>query len=78
MDTEQIVTELKHERERLVRAIAVMEGSNSSGTARKTKFVVPRSMKLKGKQGRALTPEGRRRISFSMKKRWAERKKMDS
>jgi Spy/CpxP family protein refolding chaperone len=27
------------------------------------------------KTGRALTPEGRRRLSESMKRRWAERRK---
>ena len=78
MNTEEIVTELKQERERLARAIAALEGANSSGAARKTKVAIPRPTKLKGQQGRALTPEGRRRISLAMKKRWAERKKIGS
>jgi hypothetical protein len=78
VNTEEIVTELKQERDRLGRAIAALEGANSSGAARKTKVAIPRVMQVKGKQGRALTLEGRRRISLVMKKRWAERKKMGS
>jgi hypothetical protein len=30
------------------------------------------------KRGKGLTPEGRRRLSLAMKKRWAERKKKTS
>ena len=78
MNTEEIVAELKQERERLARAIAALEGANSSGTVKKATVASVRPMKVKGKQGRALTPEGRRRISLAMKKRWAERKKMGS
>jgi len=33
---------------------------------------------LKGTERGGLTPEGRRRLSLAMKKRWAERKKKGS
>jgi len=78
LNTEKMLAELKHERERLARAIAALEGANSLGTVKKATVASMRPMKVKGKQGGALTPEGRRRISLAMKKRWAERKKMGS
>jgi hypothetical protein len=59
LDTEKIVTELKQERERLARAIAALEGANPSGTVKKATVASMRPMKVKGKQGRGLTPEGR-------------------
>jgi hypothetical protein len=78
LDLERIVTDLKQERDRLSRAIAELEGTNSSLTIRKTTVATPRppAMAVKGdERGKGLTPEGRRRLSLAMKKRWAERRK---
>ena len=77
MDLQRIVADLKQERDRLSRAIAVLEGSNSP-RAVKTGVATPPPPALKGKKRGGLTPEGRRRLSLAMKKRWAERKKKGS
>jgi hypothetical protein len=79
LDTEKILAELKTEKERLERAIAALEETDSRSPAlRRRNLTMPlTSMNAKpAKQtGRQLTPEGRRRLSESMKKRWAERRK---
>jgi hypothetical protein len=75
LDLERIVTDLKQERERLDRAIAALEGAKSPRAARKTSVAMPRPSAMKGRKRGGLTPEGRRRLSLAMKKRWAERKK---
>ena len=77
MDLERIVADLKQERDRLGRAIVELEGTNSPRTARRTR-VTRRPPELKAKKRGGLTPEGRRRLSLAMKKRWAERKKKTS
>jgi hypothetical protein len=77
LDLERIVTDLKQERDRLSRAIAELEGTNPSRIVRKTVVAIPRPLTLAAtgdKRGK-LTPEGRRRLSMAMKKRWAERRK---
>ena len=62
MDTEQVIEELKAERQRLDRAIDVLEG----GSARSART---------GRHGaRRMSAEARRRISEAQKKRWASRK----
>jgi hypothetical protein len=75
LDLKRIVTELKTERDRLGRAIAVLEGldlSKSPVRLNATGFTAgPRAMKRRG----SITPEGRRRLSELMKKRWAERRR---
>ena len=78
MDLERIVADLKQERDRLSRAIVELEGTNSPRTAKTTSIAIPRSPVLKANKRGALTPEGRRRLSLAMKKRWAERKKKTS
>jgi hypothetical protein len=79
LDLERIVTDLKQERDRISRAIAELERTNSSRTATRTSAVTPRPLAATGeKRGKGLTPEGRRRLSLAMKKRWAERKKKTS
>ena len=78
MDLERIVADLKQERDRLSRAIAELEGTNSSKTARKISVGVPRPPIMKARKRGGLTPEGRKRLSLAMKKRWAERKKKTS
>jgi hypothetical protein len=77
LDLGRIVADLKQERDRLSRAIAELEGINSPSTAKK-KFADPRPPVSKAKKRGGLTPEGRRRLSLAMKKRWAERKKKTS
>ena len=79
MDLERIVADLKQERNRLSRAIAELEGTNSSRPVRKTSVAAGHSPATTGdKRGKGLTPEGRRRLSLAMKRRWAERKKKES
>ena len=75
---ERIAADLKQERDRLSRAITELEGTRSPRTAKQTSVAVPRSPILKPKKRGGLTPDGRRRLSLAMKKRWAERKKKTS
>ena len=72
MDLERIVSDLKQERDRISRSIVALEESNSIRTAKKIGVATVAS---KRKKRGGLTPEGRRRLSLAMKKRWAERKK---
>lgn len=72
MDIERIVADLKRERERLSRAVAALEGIETSGARG---AAAPRQAASKVKRRHRLTPEGRRRLSESMKRRWAERKR---
>jgi len=65
LDISKIVGELKKERDRLGRAITALEGAG--GAARKGAAKGPGRRKRRGR----LTPEGRRRLSEAMKKRWA-------
>lgn len=74
MDITAIVSELKKERDRLSRAIAALEGTDSVKTG-SAKIAAPALVVRKGKSGSRLTPEGRKRLSEMMKKRWAERRK---
>ncbi len=66
MDTQQIISELESERDRLDQAISALRGSmgrKGVGLGR-------------GRRGRRhLSAAAKRRISEMMKKRWAERKK---
>ena len=74
MDIQAIVKELKRERDRLNTAIVALEGTDSRPIPRESPPAtnVPASQ---SKRGRRLTPEGRKRLSDNMKKRWAEKKK---
>ena len=75
MDLKRIVAELKVERDRLGRAIAVLEGLDLTKAPVRLNAVgsntAPRAMRRRGR----ITPEGRRRLSELMKKRWAERRR---
>jgi hypothetical protein len=68
MDTQQIISELEAERDRLDQAISALRGSmgrrvGAAGLGR-------------GRRGRRrLSAAAKRRISEMMKKRWAERKR---
>jgi exonuclease VII small subunit len=65
MDTQQIITELEAERDRLEQAISALRGSLHA-----------RRPGGRGRRGRRhLSAAAKRRISEMMKKRWAERKK---
>jgi hypothetical protein len=69
MDTQQIISELEAERDRLEQAISALRGS-LSGSRGAGAAAGP------GRRGRRhLSAAAKRRISEMMKKRWAERKK---
>lgn len=67
MDTQQIISELEAERDRLEQAISALRGS----MGRRAGAGLGR-----GRRGRRrLSAAAKRRISEMMKKRWAERKR---
>ncbi len=70
MNTEQILQQLRDERDRLSRAIEALEGSGGGTVARRG-----RKPGKKNRTGSGITPEGRKRLSEMMRKRWAERRK---
>ena len=74
MDLQKILSDLTAEKDRIVSAIAALLESPSK---RGPKKGVKRA-RAKGKRRGGMTPEGRRRLSLAMKKRWAERKKQKS
>jgi hypothetical protein len=67
MDTQQIISELESERDRLEQAISALRGSVSG------RGIAPSGTGRRGR--RRLSAAAKRRISEMMKKRWAERKK---
>ncbi len=69
MNIDQILNELRNERDRLTRAIEALESTKS------TRSAVRRAGGIRGRRKNRLTPEGRRRLSQMMKRRWAERRK---
>jgi hypothetical protein len=67
LDLTSIITELKSEQEKIGRIIATLLGNadvSVNGATRKTAR----------KKQRGMTPEGRRRLSLAMKRRWATRR----
>ena len=67
LDLDKIIAELKQEREKIHRAItALLEGAGlkAKGPTRK----------VARKRRSSITPEGRRRLSLAMKRRWAKRR----
>lgn len=62
MDRNEVIRELKQERERLTAAIDALEG------------LAPAARRGR-KPGRHMSADARRRIGLAMKKRWAERKR---
>jgi hypothetical protein len=73
MDRTAILNELRSERDKLDVAIRALEsGGRTTGNGRRS---VRTGMKTKARRTHGLTPEGRRRLSMMMKKRWAERRK---
>ena len=73
MDLEKIVSDLKEERDRLEQAIAALLGSALSQGGKK-RIGRPKGSTTKRKKRGGITPEGRRRLSLAMKRRWAEGK----
>ncbi len=69
MNISEILAELRRERARIDDAITALE---RVGSAKPRGGAAGRS---KPRRKRRLTPEGRRRLSEMMKKRWAERRK---
>ena len=69
MDLNRIITELKAERDRIVRAIAALLEDAKVAVSR----TVRRAGAPKRRRG-GLTAQGRRRLSQAMKRRWAERR----
>jgi len=68
MDTQQIISELESERDRLEQAISALRGSMSGSRGI--------AAVGNGRRGRRhLSAAAKRRISEMMKKRWAERKR---
>ena len=74
MDIQAIVKELKRERDRLNTAIVALEATDLPPTPPKASPTA-NVLAPPAKKRRRLTPEGRKRISDMMKKRWAERRK---
>jgi len=66
MDRDSILEQLRAERDRLARALEALEDAST---------IIGRSSITEGSRQHRLTPEGRRRLSQLMKKRWAERRK---
>jgi hypothetical protein len=79
LDTDRIVEELKQERTRLDRAIAALDGPASPKVvARKVRVTAQQPVAPQKTTRGGMTPEGRKRLSLAMKKRWAERRKKGS
>jgi hypothetical protein len=76
LDTQRIVAELTAERNRLDKAIAELDGANT------TRAVAKNAVSMNGahapRKRHGLTAAGRKRLSMLMKKRWAERRKKAS
>jgi hypothetical protein len=74
VDLQKIVSELRKERDRLNQAIAALEGIGVVSTATR-KSATPTLVLRKARKRGRLTPEGRKKLSEMMKKRWAERRR---
>jgi len=68
MDIQQILTELRGQRDRIDRAIASLESGLADGRSRS--IAPAKSREPKG----GITAAGRKRLSEAMKRRWAERR----
>jgi hypothetical protein len=73
LDLAKLISDLQRERDRLGRAITALLGSASSERFKK-RIGRPKGSTRKKRKSGGLTPEGRRRLSLAMKKRWAEGK----
>jgi hypothetical protein len=68
VDLQKILSDLQAEKDRIVRAIEALVGmgSSSRGAAKAKATGRPKGSRRRGR----ITPEGRRRLSLAMKKRW--------
>ncbi len=73
MDIQNILGDLKRERERIDRAIQALEGLGS--VPRRRGRPVGSVNSTTAKKRRHMSPAARKRISEMMKQRWAERKR---
>lgn len=72
MNLENILTQLKSERDRLDKAISALNGvAGQSRRGRRAKATVS----TRPARRRRLSPEGRRRIVEALKRRWAQQRK---
>jgi hypothetical protein len=71
MNIEEIVLQLRAERDRIEKAIVALEHPGSQQSA-KNGFVAGAAPKKRGRK--PMTPAQRKQFSLLMKKRWAERK----
>jgi hypothetical protein len=78
MDLQTIVSELKRERDRIDRAIAALDGTQTGSTATTTRAAKARDTSRRQSKRGHLTAAGRKRLSELMKKRWAERRRKAS
>jgi hypothetical protein len=83
MNLQVIVAELKEERDRIDRAIAVLNGITTNNGVRatnaRTRAARPASTRSSRRSRRGhLTAAGRKRLSELMKRRWAERRRKAS
>jgi hypothetical protein len=80
LDLQKIVSELELEKDRIGRAIAALIEPASSGLSG-WKSGAPGKAAAPGRRKKrraGMTPQGRKRLSLAMKKRWAERRKKSS
>jgi hypothetical protein len=77
VDTQRIVSELKAERNRLDKAIALLDGAERTGVNIATAEPSTNTAHAPRKR-RHMTAAGRKRLSLLMKKRWMERRKKSS
>ena len=75
MDIQNILGDLKRERERIDRAITALEGLGAAAPRRRGRPVGSGKSATAGRPRRHMSPAARKRISEMMKQRWAERKR---
>jgi hypothetical protein len=75
LEIDKIVSNLKKERDRLVRAITALAGVGGASAGRKGRKAGPKARSTTRKRRGGISKEGRKRLSELMKKRWAERRK---
>src|SRR5580700_4577793 len=75
VDLGTIVSELKKQRDQLDRAITALEEVGVAGGTTEKRARPAAVARTAKKRGHGLTPEGRKRLSQLMKRRWAERRK---
>ncbi len=74
MEIDRIVADLRREAERIGKAITALLGSATGAPAKRGPKPGSQGAQKRKRRGR-LTPEGRKRLSEAMKKRWAERRR---